>query len=1013
MGKCRILFFIFLLYSCFTAPAQKNGPVFYHLTTKNGLSCNRSNAVMQDSKGFYWIATDDGLNRFDGSTCKIFRNVKNDSTSLSVNYCYRILEDDQGDIWVGTTMGVNRYIYKEDRFERFFLYRPTVSFDRINMITGMQKDEKGNIWISSQGLWQYNIYSRKWKEFLHAPDDSSALPAGIISHLQYDKENNGLWMNVDSNRVFFEIKKGKFYHKTNNPYNNALLKINAGGGPFVLDSNNGIWFCNNQSQLSFYSIKDNDIQITSYKISKGFFNLSIDPGKRIWIHYWFGKTIIFDPKTQTEDSTFLATSHPQSALDHQARNLYTDKTGIYWIMSRNGISIYNPNEQAVRYFLLPGDRKTVEGEDNSIYCVHEQDENNVWLGTNTGLCKYDLLKNKPLYFDHLPFAGSIIKCLFLQEKSILWVGTQSDLFVYDINSGKILKKFPFKIHTQFITSDEQGNIWVGTWHNGLYQFSAKGGLIKYFTKGKHTSGTILHNNLIGFKTDSARSHLWIGYNGGYGFCKIDYKENIFTHIKIQTREPYFNAINTINCFSEDNKENLWIGANGGGLFYFNRKDNSFKAYTQSDGLKSNYINAILPDETGHLWIATSNGLNILNPVTGEIINTSIDLEMASNGFLPTGYLRKNKKMLFFSGPKLIEVDPVQFQQNSYPSTILFSSFKIFDKEYSLIESQKTYSTSLSHNQNFFSIEYSLFNPDPNSSSQYAYQLKGFDKEWINARERRIANYTNIPPGNYTFHVKATDASGKNYFSKPILISISPPVWRTWWFISIAVLVVAGSLYMFYRYRLNHVKKIFNLRNKISQDLHDDIGASLSSIHVYSSVAEKAMGEDAEKAKNILRQINHNTRKVMEDMSDIVWAMNAKQRDETSFSGRIKNYGYDLLSQKNIECRYHIDHLAEQKLLKPDARKNILLIVKEALNNIAKYSEASRAGVDIITDRNHFLITITDNGKGMETEAVRKGNGLNNIKERTAMLGGTCSINSSPGNGTAIRCSIPLANISDN
>src|SRR5687767_8670702 len=115
----RIFFFIFLLHICFIADSQKNGSVFYHLTTKNGLSCNRSNAVLQDSKGFYWIATDDGLNRFDGSSCKIFRNVKNDSTSLTVNYCNNILEDDLGNIWVGTNMGMNRYIYAQDKFERF------------------------------------------------------------------------------------------------------------------------------------------------------------------------------------------------------------------------------------------------------------------------------------------------------------------------------------------------------------------------------------------------------------------------------------------------------------------------------------------------------------------------------------------------------------------------------------------------------------------------------------------------------------------------------------------------------------------------------------------------------------------------------------------------------------------------------------------------------------------------------------------------------------------------------
>jgi len=224
-------------------------------------------------------------------------------------------------------------------------------------------------------------------------------------------------------------------------------------------------------------------------------------------------------------------------------------------------------------------------------------------------------------------------------------------------------------------------------------------------------------------------------------------------------------------------------------------------------------------------------------------------------------------------------------------------------------------------------------------------------------------------------------------------------------------VIIFSMAMSYKIKELFLK-VAEVRNKLSRDLHDDIGASLSSIHIYSSVAEKAVGEDVTKARTILKQINFNTRKVMEDMSDIVWAMNTGERDESSFSGRIKNYGYDLLSQKNIECQYIIDQQAEQKLLKLEARKNILLIVKEALNNIAKYSEASEASVHINADKNHFFIRISDNGKGFTPGSTVRGNGLNNIRERTVMLGGAFIIDAAPGKGSCLQCSIPLANISD-
>jgi ligand-binding sensor domain-containing protein len=989
--------------------AQKKGAVFYHLTTKNGLSCNRTSTVIQDSRGFYWVGTEDGLNRFDGSSCKVFRNIKNDSASISNNHCNNILEDAQGNIWISTSMGVNRYNYKEDKFERFFLHHPNISFDRANIIIGLQKDDQGNIWIASAGLWQYNIYSRKWKTFLHDPLDSSSIPEGIAWNLQYDRKNNSLWTRINDGYVLFDIKKSTFYHKKNNPLNIRLLEFQK-SNPFTLDKNSRIWFSNDKEQLSYYDIINNTIYSYAYKITKGFYRLSSDDNK-IWVHYWRGGTVIFDSQTGMIDSTFFSWSHPQSALSNSSVGFYKDKTGIYWINSSNGISIYNPFEQSVNYFLLPDGRKDFFGAATKIYCMLEQDENTVWLGTNTGLYKYDLAINKWDYLDHLPFERSTIKCLYLQ-KDTLWIGTENNLYFFDTRTEKIIKLISTGIHTEFILSDWENNIWVGTWHNGLYKFSSSGNLLKFFSKEEGSSKTIRHNNLIGWQTDSAKTHLWIGYNGGYGFCKLEFKENRFTQFKIETREHYFSAINTVNCISEEKNGNLWIGTNGGGLAYFDQRNGSFTIYTQSDGLKSNYVNAILPDESGDLWLATSNGLSILNSHTREIRDVPIELEMANNDFLPNGLLTKNKKMLFFAGTKLIEVDPLQFAQKKYSPEMLYSSFKIFDREFFLAEGKNGLSISLSHSQNFFSIEYSLLTPDPNSSTQYAYRLEGFDKDWNNVKGRRIAYYTNVSPGTYTFQVKAKDVSGKNFFSKPILISIAPPFWKTWWFIILTGVILLAGLYFIYRYRLGQLKKVYSLRSKISQDLHDEIGATLSSIHVYSSVAAKAIDKNPEKSLNALQHINENTRQVMENMSDIVWAINASNSSETSLEGKLKNYGYELLTPLNIRCIYSIDKEIEKKLVNIEARKNVLLIAKEAMNNIAKHSNATEAFVKLELADKYLFLEIKDNGNGFSMNTNYSGHGLNNMKRRTEVLKGVFKISSEKNIGTIIQCKIPVANISD-
>jgi signal transduction histidine kinase len=206
--------------------------------------------------------------------------------------------------------------------------------------------------------------------------------------------------------------------------------------------------------------------------------------------------------------------------------------------------------------------------------------------------------------------------------------------------------------------------------------------------------------------------------------------------------------------------------------------------------------------------------------------------------------------------------------------------------------------------------------------------------------------------------------------------------------------------------------IKNWQAQISRDLHDDVGASLSSIHVYSSVAAKAMDKDAGKAKDAIQQINENARRVMENMSDIVWAINTNANETVTLESKLKNYGYELLSPLGIECAYQIDRQVEEKLVHIEARKNILLVSKEAMNNIAKYSSATGAVVRINIDAKNLLLEISDNGVGFDTGKERSGHGLSNMQQRTEALGGYFRCNSQKNKGTVIQCSIPLTNISD-
>lgn len=1014
------------IFQCFTVllvNAQSPGGIFYHLTSKNGLSSNRANAVIQDREGFYWIATQDGLNRFDGSSCKVFRNIKNDSASLSHNNCIFLLEDDNGDIWVATPRGVNRYIKKTGKFERFYLSHPSFSFDRINTIKGMVKDEMGNVWIASAGLWQYNIYSRQWTRHLNDPGDAASVPAGYLYWLQYDKNNKGLWMSGEG-VIFFDITTGKFYHRDNNPEKISLFEMTLTDGAFVLDSAGTIWFNKYPGlQLCNYSTNNKSLRIFPVNnLSGGIYSCSVDAENRIWFNHWLNSTQIYDPVMNKTDTGFLAYSHQQSPLSAIATQLYIDRTGNYWISSAKGVSIYNPRAQAVKYFWLNDNWKTNEGLTNAITCIAEQNENILWVGTGAGLFRYDLSQKKFKALDRLPLSSTYIRCLYLQKDSILWIGGWTELLLFDLRSEKVLKKISLNASPQFITAGNPDQIWVGAWANGLFEFSASGKLTGRLVQGRDSSGSILYNGLNCFANSFKEPGLWIGYNFEYGFFKLNYNNHTVENFKIPTPSLYTNTSNSVNAIAEDGQKNLWLGTHGGGLVYFDRHKNSFTSYSTGDGLKGDYINKILEDADSNIWVTTPNGLSIIVARTHSISNSDLDLAFDNNDFVANGILRKNKKLLFFSGLKIVEIDPVLFLQSAYPSKILVSDFKIFEKETSLPEDGTD--IRLSYRQNFFSFEYSLLKPNPETHTQYAYKLNGFDKDWNNVRERRTAYYTNVPPGSYEFQVKATDESGKwVYFSKPVVITISPPFWKTWWFYIISAALIATVVLLIAKNRIRQFKKrqqeqlrlIVATQEKekknISAELHDDLGVRLSALKYFVTSLRKYMSPDDAQAKEIFDKTIATIDESVEDVRYLLINLSPKTLNEYGYLVAVEDL-VNKLSQLHI-INISLKQKGMEKRLHPDVEAGLYRITQELINNTLKHAGAGSIQLNIENTGDSIQLHYADDGKGFNLPAGQAGPdksaggyGIENIHTRVALMNGKIEWDAEINKPTKVNIVIP-------
>jgi ligand-binding sensor domain-containing protein len=981
--------------------AQQEAAIFYHLTTENGLSTNRVNNVIQDREGFYWIATQDGLNRFDGSNCKIFRYDQNDSTSLSHNNCFFLLEDNAGDIWVATAMGVNRYKKSTGKFERFYFLSTRYNFEITNAITSMVMDNQGNLWVASYGLWQYNFKLQAWTRWIHDPQNESSVPDGFIETLSYDPQNHLLWMRHQNGFAYLDTRKNKFYHAGNNPMNNVLLTKNV-PYPYALYNDGDIWYYNEDAgRIYRYDSETNAIKQLPEKIKQSISHLWVDKAGRVWFTYnWGIDYMIYDPRDNSFDSVFLNYYHPQSALSMNVVNgVYEDRAGNYWIPSPKGVSIYNPNAQFIKYFFLPKRPGAVANQELKISCFAEGSDEIIWVGTNDGLYQLNYKTRQFRFIKKLYVADDYIRSLYYTMDSLLWIGRHHELVVFDPRKEKIIKRIRISLSPQVITAGQNNTVLVGSWTKGIFLYSSTGELLTHLLKKGSISKSPAHDYIFSISALQPSYYRWIGYNSGNGFSKFNEKDSSFIHFKIPVSDNYSRISNSIGAITVDEKNQVWMGTYGGGLVNFDQEKNRFKNYTQNDGLKGNFINCILTDDSSQLWITTSNGLSIFDTRDNSIINPKIDLETGTTDIFTNGLTRRNKKLLFFAENKIIEIDPTLYHRSTYPSKILVSEFKVFDKAVPFhAHASGKLNIDLSFRQNFFSIEYSLLKPDPSRTTYYAYMLEGFDNDWNYVRERRNAFYTNVPDGQYRFLVKATNETGKwTHFLEPAIINIKPPFWKTWWFYTSTAILITGLLYGLYRYRVNHLKKVLLLRSKISQDLHDDIGATLSGIKVFSELAK----DRPEGSKIYLDKINKYSDEMLDKMSDIVWNINPQNDNFDRTISKLHSYASSLASAKNIQLSFSMDEAFQKQNIKMIVRKNIYLIAKEAINNAVKYSMCKKITVSLTIHQKTGLLRINDDGAGFDPQLITGGNGLKNIRDRAEEIRGKVKIESKPGEGTRL------------
>lgn len=515
---------------------------------------------------------------------------------------------------------------------------------------------------------------------------------------------------------------------------------------------------------------------------------------------------------------------------------------------------------------------------------------------------------------------------------------------------------------------------------------------------------------------------WVGTNFG-GLNRFDRNNGIFKSYY------FYSSICCISTAYEDKNGRFWITDYFNGLRLFERKAGNFIHYTKNEGLADNTAGGMAEDSKGNLWIGTANGLSKFNPDSKIFKNYKKSDGLLTTNFYWGAVLKDKNGFLYFGGDDgFVKFHPDSLQDNPYPPSVVLTDFKLFNKSVKPSESSSLKKNiivadeiSLSYTENIFSFEFAALDYTNPKKNQYAYMLDGVDNEWRYSGNVRIASYTNIDPGEYVFHVKGSNNDGVwNEEGKSIKIIITPPWWQTWWFRSCGAIVIVGVVGFSFNRRLKTVKKEKKSqeeftrqlisaqeeeRKRIAGELHDSLGQNLLVIK------NKAMlGLKKKDNKLLFNEISDLSSSTLQEVREISYNLHPYQLERLGLTKAIESITERALKSTNIIFKDEIDII--DKIFSPEAEINIYRIIQECVNNIIKHSGATEAQLIIKKEHDGVLITISDNGKGFDVNAVlsdklKRGIGLMDINERAKLFNGKVEFKSAPGMGTTCKISIPL------
>jgi two-component system, sensor histidine kinase ChiS len=988
------------------ALAARDSISFQHIGTKQGLPQSTVNAIFQDTRGYMWFGTYDGLSRYDGYQFVTFKNDPSNELSISNNIVTSIIEDHQGFLWVGTAHnGLNRFNPKTGIFQRFL--SKSDDFDSLSnsQVNAIYQDQQNRVWIGTdRGLNLYLPEKQAFAHFYNNPLDTNSLPPGSIVDIVGDDRGN-LWVATNEVLAHFNVEQQVFnyYDQTN-----LAPQINT----LYLDSDSSLWVGTRFDGL--FHLRPDASMFEHYSHDKRDENsLSFNDVRKIlrtengdlWVATEEGGLNVRRKGDQKFQAFKRNSSDPHSISINDIWSIYQDRSGLLWIGTAGGglNTTQSFDTQFSRLTHSPYDDNGLSHE--FVWDIKEDQDGAIWFATLSGLDRYDPKRDA---FTHISTfvtrkrqaIGNRILALSITKNGDIWFGNQQgQLAVYSPNNGfaELIERDNFPPgyvsfnRIRVIEKDRNGFVWVGT-DDGLLKVDVEA---KSIVNEYHFSeGGQLGDSTIRTILQDSQGNIWFG-TWNNGIQKYDPEFEQIENYKNDPKDPLSLSNNTVRSMYLDNRGNLWVGTFNG-LNKLSAESiasggKNFTSYLEKDGLPNSAIYGISGDINGNIWVSTNNGLSRFDPTAQRFDNYSLEDGLPANEFNGKSVIRSSDGLIYFGSVKGVAiVSSTEKTPKKYDPELVITSMSVLGEQLRpdgvVIDLTEV---ELSYQQNDVMFEFTSLDFRHVNRNKYRYRLLPYNKDWTAVSFPNRAVFTNLDPDEYTFEVQATNSLGEwSGKTTSMNLTILPPLWQTWWAFLIygLALVALITIYLIKHEKTlqeqkninEHLRKVDQLKDEFLANTSHELRTPLNGIiGIAESLRAGSAGLQNQKTLGHLDLIIDGGKRLAQLVNDILdfkklthhtLVLQRKATDLQSVLNVVISLLNPLAEKKNLKL---INQLPKDLPLVFADEDRVQQIFHNLIGNAIKYTNQGEITLSARLNVNEIEICITDTGIGIEQSKIEE------------------------------------------